>query len=102
MQECLRYEDIVQTWGLTQIQISENSISFNVSGFNYNGKITIKTDDHGRNLVLNSNIAYIGVAKTALDAVMLLDKYIESNEYKYIRLKRMLTQYLHHLTSLSF
>lgn len=90
MQECLRHEEIVQTWGVTQIQINENSISFSVSGFNYSGKITIKAIEPERNFVLNSNIAYIGVADTALDALKLLDKYIESNEDKYLELKRML------------
>lgn len=92
MHTCLHYEDIVQTWGITQIQVSDNMISFEVSGFNYTGEIIITLCNDDKTLVLNSSTEYIGSAKTAMETIKLLDLYIESNESKYLSLFNALTK----------
>lgn len=86
MHTCLQYEDIVQTWGITKIQVSDNMVSFEVSGFNYSGEIIITLCNDDKTLVINSSTEYIGSAKTAMETIRLLDLYIESNESKYLSL----------------
>lgn len=86
MHMCLLYEDIVQTWGITQIQVSDNKVIFEVSGFNYSGEIIIPLSNDDKTLVVNSASEYIGSAKNAMEIIKLLDLYIESNEGKYLRL----------------
>lgn len=83
MHTCLQYEDIVQTWGITQIQVSDIKVAFEVSGYNYSGEIIITLNNDDKTLVINSSTEYIGSAKTALETIRLLDSYIESNESKY-------------------
>lgn len=38
----LSEEEIVSSWGISNITIDENSINFNVDGFLYKGRISIK------------------------------------------------------------
>ena len=86
MYTCLQYEYVVQTWGITQIQVSDNMVAFEVSGFNYSGEIFITLAKDDKTLVINSSTDYIGSAKTAMETIRLLDSYIESNENKYLSL----------------
>lgn len=83
MKICLLHEKIVQSWGINQIQVSDISLSFHVSGYNYTGIIIITTTEDEQILIINSATDYIGSANCAIDTIKMLDKYIESNEEKY-------------------
>lgn len=41
----LQEEEKVSSWGICQINIDENTINFNVDGFLYKGRISIKCDE---------------------------------------------------------
>lgn len=86
MQTCLNHESILQSWGINRIDVSDNLLSFYVSGFNYSGKIIVTSDNTDKNLILNSNEEFIGAVDTADEAINILDKYIESNDECYRRL----------------
>lgn len=55
------------------------------------GDITVKTEEKGYTFILYSAAGYIGTADTSIEAIKLLDKYIESNEEKYRNLFDSLT-----------
>lgn len=86
MQKCLQYEDIVLTWGIKRIQVSDIAISFIVSGFNFSGEIIVTLGEDKKTLLLYSSLEYIGSTNNTMDALKLLDNYIESNEDKYLKL----------------
>lgn len=72
----LHEELIVQSWGITNIQIIENVIRFEVCGFKYKGLIIISTDANGYNVNIgNKNI------QSSLDNIInVLDDEIEKTE----------------------
>ena len=43
--ELLMHETVVGSWGVTEINIGENEVSFRVSGFNYKGIVQLRCND---------------------------------------------------------
>ncbi len=84
MCECLRCEEVAKSWGMTQIHISTNKLSFHVCGFNYQGEIEVCADHD--NLSLMSSKGQICITNRPDKAVKLLDRFIELNETEYRRL----------------
>lgn len=83
MQKCIQYKDIVKSWGISHIQVSDNKLSFYVSGYNYQGMILIHPIDYDNRIIIQSDNGYIGTVNSPILAVQLLDKYIEANEDRY-------------------
>lgn len=88
MRECIEYEPVVSTWGISQMQVADNCINLYVSGFNYQGEVAITSK--GNSLMLKSAKECIGFASTPREAIQLLDEYIEANETEYKRLSEFL------------
>lgn len=69
---------IVSSWGISDIQISENKIEFNVCGFNFNGHIEL----HELNdiLIVTTSDAISLSFKSVNDVIDYLDLKIEYDE----------------------
>jgi len=77
MHICLNNKEIVLSWRISNIHVSESLLSFDVFGFNYQGPILIKII--GSDFNLYANDTYIGSASTPVEALSILDEYIEKN-----------------------
>lgn len=84
LMECLNYEVIMTSWGISRIKIVENQVSFFVCGFNYEGLITIGVE--GDNLILSSSNGLLGEFIDPSKAISALDEYIELNTDQYSKL----------------
>lgn len=83
----LSEELIVASWGITQILVRESSISFNVTGFLYQGKVTISAIESEYSIRFSNGYAM----ETSLDKLVSeLDRYIERDSHYEERLKRWL------------
>lgn len=68
--------DFVASWGISQIQIKETSISFNVEGFLYQGKVTILSEDAKYTIEFaNGEFCETSLQKLVSD----LDRHIEKD-----------------------
>lgn len=83
----LNEELIVTSWGITQILVRNSSISFNVAGLLYQGKVTISTIESKYSIRFSNG----NVMETSLDKLVSdLDRYIEKDPRYEERLKRWL------------
>lgn len=77
MRICLQNEEVVLSWQISNIHIFESQLRFNVSGFNYRGPILIEYTSS--QLIIYSVYGYIKTASTGIEALSILDSYIEKN-----------------------
>ena len=78
----------VASWGITNISIDEEKISFNVNGFNYCGDIIIKSDSSG---CYNITIGKQKNIKCHLDELIdTLDRIIEASDDYLIQLENII------------
>ena len=84
----LNYQVIMTSWGISDILIEENQVSFFVTGFNYCGKILIKVEEE--DLIISSSKELIGKFRDPVKAIYILDEYIEANDEQYNNLFNLL------------
>lgn len=84
LRECLNYQVIMTSWGISQIKIFESQVSFHVCGFNYCGLITIGVEEDS--LIFKSSKGLIGKFTDPIKAISALDEYIELNPSQYNKL----------------
>lgn len=56
MQTMLEAQETVASWGITNIKIGDSIISFDVSGFKFEGCVLIHANDHGYDVYLNNEL----------------------------------------------
>lgn len=71
----LANENVVLSWGITNIEVDENRVSFDVSGFLFQGHVTIKEDTSGYCVLLNNTIVMKSLQLD--DVIPKLDQAIE-------------------------
>ena len=77
--ELLTHEDVVGSWGLTQIKIGEATVSFLLSGFKFKGRVQIKCQKEGY-IVIIGKTKYEGIR--LYEIIEIIDGEIEmSSEY---------------------
>lgn len=74
MLELLENSCIVQSWGINRININDDSVQFNVSGFKYKGAIRIVCNKNGYTIFINNTNIKCDSAKSL---VKVLDGLIE-------------------------
>lgn len=67
---------IVTSWGIADIRVSIETVSFAVDGFLFKGRIFVVSS--GGRLLLSSSMGTIGGTSSPEAAVQMLDEYIES------------------------
>ena len=72
--EILKQENVVGSWGLTEIRIGKREISFCISAFKYNGRIRIKCLNEGFTIVIG-NETFKGIELSKV--VELIDDKVE-------------------------
>ena len=72
----LENEVTVLSWGISNIQISNRILSFEVSGFKYNGAVQITIDNKRYRIILNDK----NIICSLDDLVPIMDNEIESSE----------------------
>lgn len=72
----LHEEVIVQSWGITNIQIIDNTLRFEVCGFKYKGLIIISTNSNDYNV----NIGDKNILSPLDNIINVLDDEIEKTE----------------------
>lgn len=78
--ELLANRIIVESWGISSISVSGNSVSFDVSGFQFQGNIALEFVSNGYSIKLNNQIASCVVLQ---DVVKTLDILIEVGDMYY-------------------
>lgn len=76
----LNQRNVTLSWGLSNIEIRNNSVSFHVDGFTFSGNVKIEENSSQKFLY---NIYFDDVLKTTLNQSTLikyLDEHIEYNE----------------------
>lgn len=88
MEVCVRYEEIPKSWQIRNIRIGHTWISFDVSGYKYNGSIQIEVV--GNEYLLRADRINICKVSSATEAVTVLDDYIEWDQDAYDELRNKL------------
>lgn len=81
----LKEEENVSSWGISNIHIDDSSINFNVDGFIYKGRISIRHDDtnyeiyfeHGKKLRCEDATALTDILDANIEKT---DKYLHDLE----------------------
>lgn len=84
----LKDEVIVASWGISNINISETQLSFTVSGFKYQGCVTIIVKDCSdcEVFLANENLGYFPFDKV----VSVIDEKVENSENHYYNFVKQL------------
>lgn len=77
MQTMLEAQETVASWGITNIKIGNDAISFDVCGFKFEGSVFIKTNNHGYDVYLNNELKVHSEHK---DIVCCLDNLVERTD----------------------
>lgn len=78
--ELLANRRIVESWGISSISIADNSVSFDVSGFQFQGNISLEFVSGRYSIKLNNKTVSCVVLK---DVVKILDILIEVGDMYY-------------------
>lgn len=88
MRVCLDNKEIFLSWQGSNIELTRNQLTFDVYGFNYRGKIVISSEGEGFKLFANQ--LCIAEVVMPIDALNVLDNYIEYNESEYLRIEEII------------
>lgn len=78
--ELLKSQSIVESWGISSIDISNDSVSFDVIGFQFQGNVTLEYVSNRYSIKLNNKVVSSAVLK---DVVKTLDTLIEVGDMYY-------------------
>lgn len=78
----LEHKEIVASWGITDIVTANHEISFSVSGFNYQGRISIKSNRTGYTITIGGILRWHNIKLD--DVIPALDKWVENDTNYYL------------------
>lgn len=87
--ELLMHENVVGSWGITEIKIEENEVSFLVSAFMYNGIVRIRCNDENYSVQLDEKTI---VGFELYSIVDVIDKEIEASTDYYKKVARWIAE----------
>lgn len=87
--ELLMHETVVGSWGVTEINIGENEVSFRVTGFNYKGIVQLRCNDEYYSVGMGKKTIF----KIELSSIVeVIDKEIESSDDYYKKVARWIVE----------
>ena len=89
----LNNQDIVASWGISNIKIKKNSATFNVTGFKHQGAINIRVITDISYLVNFGNVTIREIS--IVDIISKIDDYIENTNNYQEEVKKWLSSKKH-------
>ncbi len=83
MRIALAHQDMILSWGISNILISSDAIKFKVCGFKFSGDIIVA--DESNSLKINMSDKYVKYFESAEDAILYIDSKVEFDDFYFQR-----------------